>query len=486
LERLRNEVSAAIQQIQSYKGSGTDEAQALLIRQLKKLKSHDNVNTTVEGFVFSWGGQQYKFTGNFAPINQILGLFRYGRGDVEAIQQIGEDGSVIREQTGGRTVALIPGAFKLPHRGHLAMIRQYAIMADEVRILVSPLSRTSDGIDGRAPIDFTSEHSINLWRKYIEAYGLTDTVKVSISKNNSPVKAAIDFAANGWDAKKKKQETAPVPDMAQKGDKIVLGVSEKGGDSTRFAGNVQKYARPGVKVLAGEQFAIQVKGKEFTHSVTGAPLSGTDIRNAVEAGNVDEVAEHLPSAIRSQAEEVINMMGAQVAMSNPEQAQIAEMLFEMIEQAIDEISASDDLLAAMRGMDQVRPDPPIKDYGEREIDYKDIMSRILRSLTDEDYGALDMATQDLKSRAVKETMDEISAMAAGAVEGPASKKKKKKKTDTLIREDDEEIEENMADLAWGPATLKLNPVERAPYYEEGDEIETLAKRRSGANIALGE
>ena len=29
LDRLRNEVSAAIQQIQSYKGAGTDEAQAL-------------------------------------------------------------------------------------------------------------------------------------------------------------------------------------------------------------------------------------------------------------------------------------------------------------------------------------------------------------------------------------------------------------------------------------------------------------------------
>ena len=56
----------------------------------------------------------------------------------------------------------------------------------------------------------------------------------------------------------------------------------------------------------------------------------------------------------------------------------------------------------------------------------------------------------------------------------------------MIREDDEEIEENMADLAWGPAALSLDPVERAPYYEEGDEIETMAKKRSGANVALGE
>ena len=53
-------------------------------------------------------------------------------------------------------------------------------------------------------------------------------------------------------------------------------------------------------------------------------------------------------------------------------------------------------------------------------------------------------------------------------------------------DDDEEIEENMADLAWGAATLKLDPGERAPDYDEEDEIEPLIKRRPGANVALGE
>ena len=217
------------------------------------------------------------------------------------------------------------------------------------------------------------------------------------------------------------------PQKAQPGDHVILGVSTKGGDHSRFAGSVQQYARDGVRVLAGEQYAVNVDGKDFTRQVvevdpetgeekvTTVDLSATDFRNAVEEGDVQTVAEFLPQAIRGQAKEVINMMGAQVAMSDPEQAQIAETLMRLIE----------------------------------------------------------------------ETMDEISAMAGGAVEGPASKKKKKE-ADTLIREDDEEIEENMADLAWGPAALSLDPVERAPYYEEGDEIETMAKKRSGANVALGE
>tara|TARA_Y100000592_G_scaffold35375_2_gene56180 strand:+ start:14052 stop:16418 length:2367 start_codon:yes stop_codon:yes gene_type:complete len=436
LERLRSEVATAIDKIQNYDGPGRDEAHNILIRQLKKLKSHDNVNTAVEGFVFTYNGQMYKFTGNFAPINQILGLFRYGRGDVEAIDRLDEN------QGQRRVVAIVPGAFKLPHRGHFAMVRQYSVMADEVKIFISPLSRQSDG-EFAQPIDFTSEHSLNLWKKYIDAYGLSETVKVYVSTDNSPIKMTYNYVGNEDND----------PQKAQPGDHVILGVSTKGGDHSRFAGSVQKYARDGVRILAGEQFAIDIDGKEFTRqvvkvdeetgeeTVTNVPLSATDFRNAIEAGDKETVAQFLPQALRGQAEEVINMMGAQVAMSDPEQAQVAETL----------------------------------------------------------------------QRLVEETMDEMSAMAGGAVEGPASAyNKKKKKVDTLIREEDDEIEESekkncgcgqdpcitygsqneseeeideaLSDLAWGAANFTVDPVERAPYYDEEDEIDPIKnKAKPGPN-----
>ena len=50
----------------------------------------------------------------------------------------------------------------------------------------------------------------------------------------------------------------------------------------------------------------------------------------------------------------------------------------------------------------------------------------------------------------------------------------------------QQMTENQADLAWGPANLALDPVEREPHYSEEDEIEPLKKRRAGANVALGE
>ena len=77
LSRLQNEIKDAVVAIQRYEGEGHSEAKDVLYKQLQKIKHHDNINTTVEGFVFEFEGMLYKFTGNFAPINQILGLLKY-------------------------------------------------------------------------------------------------------------------------------------------------------------------------------------------------------------------------------------------------------------------------------------------------------------------------------------------------------------------------------------------------------------------------
>lgn len=76
VRRLREETSKAIKMIES---SGDDKAQHVMKEQLEKLGSLSNISTTVEGVVFFWKGHAYKFSGSFAAVGQILGLFRYGR-----------------------------------------------------------------------------------------------------------------------------------------------------------------------------------------------------------------------------------------------------------------------------------------------------------------------------------------------------------------------------------------------------------------------
>ena len=76
VQRLKSEVSSAIAAIES---SGDQAAMAILKAQMEKLKSVENITSPVEGVVFIYKGNAFKFTGNFAAAGQILGLFKYGR-----------------------------------------------------------------------------------------------------------------------------------------------------------------------------------------------------------------------------------------------------------------------------------------------------------------------------------------------------------------------------------------------------------------------
>ena len=74
--RLRQQVGTAVKAIQS---SGDAKAMDVLATQMKKLGDLENIAAAMEGIVFIYRGNAYKFTGAFAPANQILGLFKYGR-----------------------------------------------------------------------------------------------------------------------------------------------------------------------------------------------------------------------------------------------------------------------------------------------------------------------------------------------------------------------------------------------------------------------
>ena len=76
VDRLRGEVQNAVSAIES---SGDETAMSILAQQMGKLKSVENITSPMEGVVFIYKGNAYKFTGSFAAANQILGLFKYGR-----------------------------------------------------------------------------------------------------------------------------------------------------------------------------------------------------------------------------------------------------------------------------------------------------------------------------------------------------------------------------------------------------------------------
>jgi len=294
LNRLKKEVETAIKSIQAYQGPGQEMAHEILAKQLKKIKHLDNITSVAEGFVFEYDGQLYKFTGNFAPINQILGLFRFGRGGVK-IPRVDE------AKGASETVAIVPGAFKPPHRGHLDMVKHYADNADRVIIMVSPKEREMPNGKG-----ITQDDSIAIWKLFADKSGLGN-VEVIPSPHPSPVRAAYEY----------------VGEEAQPGEMVILGTSTKGGDQSRFAKSVQQYAGEGVRVLDPMKYAFNPVGEE---------LSATDFRNALAQGQ--DITKFLPNGVDPQ--NVLDILGIQSETEEVVEHVALPLFFRLIEEALDE------------------------------------------------------------------------------------------------------------------------------------------------------
>ena len=77
VQSMKKEVESALKDLKS---GGNPEKLKKLKLQIEKLEAIGGVNAIVptEGIVFKYKGNVYKFTGAFAPINQILGSLKFG------------------------------------------------------------------------------------------------------------------------------------------------------------------------------------------------------------------------------------------------------------------------------------------------------------------------------------------------------------------------------------------------------------------------
>ena len=159
--------------IDTIRGSGNEEAMEILKPQLEKLSAIEDsgkvgsvdlsmISSAAEGIVFDYDGHTYKFTGGFAPANQILGLFKYGRKGIPAMagEEDLEEGvaSFLTEQKGKKVVAIYPGRFQPMGPHHFQTYKQIAGKhgADETYVA------TSDKTGPKSPLNFKQKKSIIL------------------------------------------------------------------------------------------------------------------------------------------------------------------------------------------------------------------------------------------------------------------------------------------------------------------------------------
>ena len=178
----------------------------------------------------------------------------------EAVQwAIDEQEELSPDMTPGKKIAIVPGAFKPPHLGHLGMVKTYSSMADEVVVLISsPKSQKSQRTINGMPV--TAEKSKQIWDMMISDHGLSN-VSVQVSNAPSPVRATFEYVG----------EDGPL----DPGTTLFLGASRKGGDHKRWSG-AAKYIKPGVELVdpAVSAVAPELRGD-------GVPFSATDARNAL-------------------------------------------------------------------------------------------------------------------------------------------------------------------------------------------------------------
>jgi len=287
VQRLRKELSSAVNQMIE-KGSEDPAAMEIMQFHLNKIKDMGNITTPVEAIVFDYDGHTYKFAGNYAPLNQILGMFRYPKGGkkmtLESMGGINFNTQVLTEKEGKR-VALLPGGFKPPHAGHYQLAKELSEMEgiDEVVVIIGKKPRESE-LDPK--ITVTAEQSKELW----DLYTMSDEkIKVRVQSGKTPVGDVYDLIAD--------------KNSFSEGDTIVLGKSDKDeeeGDS-RF-NRAQSYAErhnPGVSV---EEMIMPVYG--------GKDMGGTSLRNMIADGKKDKfisnIPEHLSDLEKEEAWEVVS------------------------------------------------------------------------------------------------------------------------------------------------------------------------------------
>jgi len=281
VSRLKQELAIAVEKLTAA-GSEDPQAMDILQKHLNKIKDFSKITTPVEAVVFDYEGHTYKFSGNFAPLNQILGMFRYPTGGKSiTTENINFDKQVITEKD-GKKVALLPGGFKPPHAGHYGLAKLLASDPNITEVVVIIGKNPRESV--LAPkITVTAEQSKALWDIYTRN---DENIKVRVQEGKTPVADVYDLIAD--------------KNSFSDGDTVVLGKSDKDVGDKRYA-RAQSWAEmnnPGVNI---EEMVFPVIG--------GESMGGTALRDMIATGQKEKFISKLPEHLNElEAEGIWNIV----------------------------------------------------------------------------------------------------------------------------------------------------------------------------------
>tara|TARA_R100000808_G_scaffold24847_1_gene58726 strand:- start:1245 stop:3413 length:2169 start_codon:yes stop_codon:yes gene_type:complete len=308
LLRQRGEVDKAIKAIE---GSNNEQAMEILKVQMEKLKNLEGISSAAEGFVFDYDGNTYKFTGGFAPMNQILGLFKYGRKGIPALAEKkqrrlrtptglmstldfamssglqaneGADMEELEAELPGlqrvlqinenedKNIALYPGKFKPPHGGHFNVAKQVAENPDVDKLIIYVSPRPHEGI--------SAEQAVKIWKAYDKH--INGKVEVRIA-DITPVRSVYEFIDN----------------EAMEGQDLHLVLGEKDIAGGRF------------KTAAGRREGVGVAEVPIPPQMGG--VSATQMRAALRDNKDAEFIAGLPTELNdAEISDILRILGQEL------------------------------------------------------------------------------------------------------------------------------------------------------------------------------
>ena len=227
---------------------------------------------------------------------KITGDFIYD-GTKGAVSQEMEKEAPQLEPTVERKIAVFPGAFKPPHRGHMNVVE--ALLqngVDQVVVLVSKLDRKTPA--GKPVNRSVSER---IWQIYIDSKGLGDRVSIGESPFNAPVKAAYEVLKG------------TVPDLIpQPGDLIIPAASDKPDkygkpDYDRF-----KNFHKGIEGMIDGVIPANIM-EWYYEAPSEAPMSASAFRAALDTGK--GLKTFLPAGV--DPKKVLDVLGVEVEEEEP-------------------------------------------------------------------------------------------------------------------------------------------------------------------------
>jgi nicotinic acid mononucleotide adenylyltransferase len=225
------------------------QAKTFINNQLARMKNFDNTNLTCEGIVFKFNGDVYKMTGFFSPLNQILGMTKYQRGNMMPIN-IAEN---IKPQN--KTAVISWGRFNPPTIGHEIVFKTANDLAvnENADFFIIP-TKTVD--KQKNPLNI--EEKIKYLNKLFPEYKHNILNKESI---NTIFEAARYFHENGYTNLK-----------------IVVGSDRKEQFEVLKKYNNKEYVFENIEILSA--------GERLDEGESAASMSASKMREAATQGDI--------------------------------------------------------------------------------------------------------------------------------------------------------------------------------------------------------